>query len=131
MSDYDSRYEVSTIRRIPNIYHAHFLSVEVGGGSSITAAVSTGRNTISKAMVRLSAPSGIEFKTTKISVEGDGKSIYRECLRASHHRIEEVSFEVIDEAIVLFDLRPDTIVSITVPHTDASSFHAMVCNYLK
>lgn len=39
---------------------------------------------------------------------------------------DEVNFETIDGAIVLFDIPKDANVRITVPHSDASAFHVMV-----
>lgn len=48
--------------------------VEVGGESRIIVALSTGRNVVSKAMLHLSAASGIQFDTETIKIEGEGLS---------------------------------------------------------
>ncbi|KAI0341805.1 hypothetical protein BDW22DRAFT_1377071 [Trametopsis cervina] len=88
--------------------------IEVGGESRIIVVLSTGRNEVTKAMLRLSAPSGVQFETDKIAFEEDGTS--------------DISYEVIDSAIVLFDLPANSMVSLSVPHSDASAFHALKVN---
>ena len=38
----------------------------------------------------------------------------------------DVNFETIDGSIVLFDLSENSTIRLSVPHTDASAYHAMV-----
>lgn len=46
--------------------------VEIGKQPKIILALSTGRNNVSKAMLRLSAPSGVQFHIDQFALEGDG-----------------------------------------------------------
>lgn len=73
MCAFDNRFVVSVLAVVHRTANVYFWGVvEVGAGSKIIAALSTGRNTISKAMLRLMAPSGVQFYTDKPSLEGDG-----------------------------------------------------------
>lgn len=53
-------------------YTKDILTVEIGKQSKIIVALSTGRNAVSKAMLRLSAPSGVRFDVDELTVEGNG-----------------------------------------------------------
>lgn len=44
----------------------------------------------------------------------------------AHIGIEHVACEAIDDSIVLFDLAANKTIAITVPHSDASAYHALV-----
>ncbi|KAI0093548.1 trafficking protein particle complex subunit 10 [Irpex rosettiformis] len=88
------------------------LNIEVGGEPRIIVALSTGRNIVSKAMLHLSAASGIQFDTETIKIEGE----------------DDVSYEIVEDAIVLFDVPSDTTVALSVVHSDASVFHALKVN---
>ena len=74
-------------------------------------ALSTGRNDVSKAMLRLVTPAGIQFHVDQASLHTDE---------------EDLSFEVVDGSMILLDIPKDTTIRIAVPHTDATAFHAMV-----
>lgn len=91
-------------------------------------ALSTGRNNISKAMIRLSAPSGIQFQTDETDLEGDGELLFKVNMFQPPLSPPEadVNFETIDGSIVLFDLAENSTIRLSVPHTDASAYHAMV-----
>ncbi|KIP08175.1 hypothetical protein PHLGIDRAFT_88626 [Phlebiopsis gigantea 11061_1 CR5-6] len=86
--------------------------VELGSPSKVVVALSTGRNNISKAMIRLAAPSGVQFQIDETEIEGDAN----------------VNFETIDGSIVFFDLSENSTTRLCVPHTDASAYHAMRVN---
>lgn len=46
--------------------------VELGTSPRVIVALHTGRNEISKAMLRLSGPAGIQFQVGEASIEDDG-----------------------------------------------------------
>lgn len=106
-----------------------FLLVELGSPPRVIVALNTGRNEVSKAMVRLAAPSGVQFQVDETGVEGEGMSFDPDdtifWLNIGIYP-EEVSFEAIDGSIVLFDLKENSTIHLSVPHTDASAYHAMV-----
>ncbi|KAF5386686.1 hypothetical protein D9615_001912 [Tricholomella constricta] len=81
--------------------------VKLGEPPTILVAVTTGRNHILKASVKLTS-SGVMFRPKDANLN-----------KPSH------SLEVIDNAIILEDVPEDTIVSFMVPHSDTSAFQAM------
>ncbi|PSR94078.1 hypothetical protein PHLCEN_2v4506 [Hermanssonia centrifuga] len=87
--------------------------IELGTPAKIVLVLSTGRNDVSKAMVRLSAPSGVKFQPELAE------------LQENESGDTDTSFEEIDGAIVFFDIKADKTVQISVPHSDASAYHAM------
>lgn len=50
--------------------------------------------------------------------------------QSADHCVDDISYEVVEDAIVLFDIPSDTTVSLSVAHSDASAFHAMVSGEL-
>lgn len=72
---YDNPCTVSSMYQNNSSYSRLIsVTVEVGGESRIIVALSTGRNAVSKAMLRLTAASGIQFNTETIKIEGEGMS---------------------------------------------------------
>lgn len=111
------------------IFQLTFLLVELGSPPRVIVALNTGRNEVSKAMIRLVAPSGVQFQVDETNVEGEGMPFDPDDTTLwlnIRMYAEEVSFEAIDGSIVLFDLKENSTVHLSVPHTDASAYHAMV-----
>ncbi|KAK7467047.1 hypothetical protein VKT23_004109 [Stygiomarasmius scandens] len=79
-----------------------------GQSPSVVAAVSTGRNEISKAIIKLSASSAT-FS----------------CQDASLHTEESTKVEFASDSITLYDLPRNHTVELLVPHSDASVSNAM------
>ena len=103
------------------------LSVELGAPSRVIVVLSTGRNDLTKVMLRLNAPAGVKFNVEEASVENDGRcTAFNLGFLLNQGIAEDVSLNAIDDSIVLFDVPHDTTVHISVPHTDASAFLAMV-----
>ncbi len=96
-----------------------FAAVELGTPAKIVLVLSSGRNDVSKAMVRLSAPSGVKFQPELAELQENESG--------DESGDIDTSFEEIDGAIVFFDIKADKTVQISVPHSDASAYHAMVC----
>lgn len=69
---FDSHHEVSLRYCFKSDTH-HSYTVEIGKQSRVILALSTGRNAVSKAMLRLAAPSGVQFHLDQFSLEGQGK----------------------------------------------------------
>ncbi|KAF7793103.1 hypothetical protein EIP86_004211 [Pleurotus ostreatoroseus] len=75
----------------------------------IVVVLSSGRNTVSKAMLRMSPPAGVRFLVDEVHLESEDHN----------------PPEVIDGALVFFNLQAETTLSLSVPHTDASSSPSM------
>lgn len=86
-------------------------TVVLGAPPKVVLALSTGRNGVSKAMIRLAVPAGVQFHVDEAQLETEE---------------EGLTFETVDGSIILLDMPQDTTIRISVPHTDASAFHAMV-----
>ncbi|THH18490.1 hypothetical protein EW146_g2511 [Bondarzewia mesenterica] len=84
--------------------------VELGMPSNVLMTVTTGRNCVSKAVIALSSTSGIQFRCPDAKMEGEHSS---------------GSLESSDSTISLLNVDQDEAVPILVPHSDASSLHAM------
>ncbi|KAG6825950.1 hypothetical protein H0H92_001746 [Tricholoma furcatifolium] len=82
--------------------------IELGEPPTVLVTVSTGRNHVVKAIIRLSS-SGVTFKP--------------EDAYYSDRRSEPL--EVVDNAIVLEDIPEHTDISFSLPHSDTSAFQAM------
>ncbi|CCL99344.1 uncharacterized protein FIBRA_01362 [Fibroporia radiculosa] len=110
--------EAPKIVRIPKDLHAVDVRlrppqcIELGAPAKLTVALHTGRNTISTATLRLSTPSGIQFRFAEAVLEPQG----------------QVTLQTSKEAIKLSELDSDKIVKIELPHSDASSYHILRVN---
>ncbi|KAG2116743.1 uncharacterized protein F5147DRAFT_743305 [Suillus discolor] len=82
---------------------------ELGTTSHLLLVISTGRNDISRATIKLTPPSGVRFNYSAARLEAEGT----ETLEAS------------DNAIVLLDAPVDADIIISLPHSDASRYHTM------
>ena len=73
MCDYANHNGVSHLVAIlQDSYRLKFRIVELGSPPTIMVVLSTGRNDVSKAMLRLTAPQGVQFVTKEAHVEGEG-----------------------------------------------------------
>lgn len=84
--------------------------VQLGAPPKMVLALCTGRNDVSKAMLRLAAPAGVQFYVDQAELETED---------------EHLTFETVDGSIILLDMHKDTTIRICVPHSDASAFHSM------
>ncbi|KAH8106751.1 trafficking protein particle complex subunit 10 [Cristinia sonorae] len=106
--------------RIPKDLHAVDIRlrqsqrIQLGKTPSIVAVFTPGRNHIRTATVKLTAPSGIQFKFGEASL-----------LSASNGELVTS-----DDSITLSGVELNTSVSISIPHSDASAFHAMRVNII-
>ena len=103
--------------------------VELGEPPTLLVALSSGRNNTSKITVRLSS-SGVTFQLKDAYLheskeEAHGEIYFAKLMNALGSK--SVGMEITDNAIHLLDIHKDTTVSIMVPHSDTSAFHAMVC----
>ncbi|KAG6918038.1 hypothetical protein DXG01_016893 [Tephrocybe rancida] len=83
--------------------------IELGEAPTLLVAVSTGRNQIVQAIVKL-ASSGVTFRPNDAYYSGDKQS---------------EPLKVVDKAIVLEDIPAHTVVTFMIPHSDTSAFQAM------
>ncbi|KAF8061615.1 trafficking protein particle complex subunit 10 [Lyophyllum atratum] len=110
------RKETPTLVRIPKDLLALDVNlslpnkIELGEPPTILVALSTGRNHILKASVKLIS-SGVTFRPNEAYLSGDKK--------------RNRPLEIVDNAVVLEDIPEDTIISFLVPHSDTSAFQAM------
>ncbi|KAI0780765.1 trafficking protein particle complex subunit 10 [Trametes elegans] len=89
-------------------------SVELGTSSRIVVVVYTGRNDIATAQVKLSAPSGIQFKYDETEVSGaDAPPIRKD-----------------EDSVTFLDLKQDQTIKAAIPHSDASAYHFMRVNII-
>ncbi|KAI0957407.1 hypothetical protein AcW1_005812 [Taiwanofungus camphoratus] len=86
--------------------------IEIGTAPRVMVILRTGRNDVSRASLRLSAPSGIQFKFTETTFHGEGYG----------------TLQATDESITLFDIGKEKTVVISLPHSDASVYHFMRVN---
>ncbi|CAL1704950.1 unnamed protein product [Somion occarium] len=86
--------------------------MELGTPARIVVAFNTGRNHVTRASVKLSAPSGVEFRHNEATlIDSDNDAL-----------------EAGEDTFVLSDVEADKTVYVSVPHSDASAFHAMRVN---
>lgn len=87
-------------------------SVLLGPGlsSKLLLAISTGRNYVSKAKLRLTGPPDVAFLFKESTLEGD---------------VSSVSIECEEDCVSLVDLPEDSEISVLIPHSDASAYHSM------
>ncbi|EGO20910.1 hypothetical protein SERLADRAFT_452051 [Serpula lacrymans var. lacrymans S7.9] len=110
-----SRYRNITLVRIPqdssslDIRIQQPRQIELGSTSKILLKIFTGRNEVSKASIKLSPPPGIQFKFSEALLESDGIG----------------KLEITNDSLTLLDAPKDSTIAISVPHSDASAFHAM------
>lgn len=93
--------------------------------------VGTGRNQISKAIITLSSTSGVQFRSSQAKLESDGMQlpalmfpfvIDSKCVGSSG------ALECNESKITLVNVDKETVISVLVPHSDASALHSMVRN---
>ena len=103
-------------------------SVELGIPPRVVLVLSTGRNDVSKAMLRISSPGGIQYQLEEAEVEGEGMSHDPPvCAPFISHEVDPPNLELIDTAMVLFDLKAASTVRISIPYTETAGY-AMVCH---
>ncbi|EKM55480.1 uncharacterized protein PHACADRAFT_143869 [Phanerochaete carnosa HHB-10118-sp] len=84
--------------------------VQLGAPPKVVLALNTGRNDVSKAMIRLVAPAGVQFHVDQAQLETEE---------------DDLTFETVDNSMILLNMLKDTTIRMSVPHTDASAFHAV------
>ncbi|KAG1768331.1 trafficking protein particle complex subunit 10 [Suillus occidentalis] len=82
---------------------------ELGATSHLLLVISTGQNDISRATIKPTPPSGVQFDYSAARIEAEGMG----------------TLEASDNAIVLLDAPVDADVVISLPHSDASRYHTM------
>lgn len=82
---------------------------ELGATSHLLLVISTGQNNISRATIKPTPPSGVQFNYSAARLEAEGMG----------------TLETSDDAIVLLDAPVDADVVIVLPHSDASRYHTM------
>ncbi|KAG6845701.1 hypothetical protein H0H87_004962 [Tephrocybe sp. NHM501043] len=102
--------------------------IELGEPSTSLVAVSSGRNHVVKAIIKL-ASSGVTFRP-KDAFYSDRKLLLNISLPGywfDRGAVEQISQElkVIDNFIVLEDIPKHSVVTLVVPHSDISAFQAM------
>lgn len=104
-------------------------SVELGTTPKLLVILSTGRNQISKVSIKLSAPFGVRFEYRDAILDDNGEILWYYLDGTRDLRIGLVEAELVaaNDCISLQKIAKDTSVSILLPHSDASAFHAMVC----
>ncbi|KAH9180489.1 trafficking protein particle complex subunit 10 [Lactarius sanguifluus] len=87
-------------------------SVVLGPGmsSKLLLAISTGRNYVSKAKLKLAGPPDVTFLFKESTLEGD---------------VSSASLECAEDCISLVDLAENSEISVLIPHSDASAYHTM------
>ncbi|KAI9446516.1 trafficking protein particle complex subunit 10 [Lactarius indigo] len=87
-------------------------SVVLGPGmsSKLLLAISTGRNYVSKAKLKLTGPPDIAFLFKESMLESD---------------VTSASLECAEDYISLVDLAENSEISVLIPHSDASAYHTM------
>ncbi|KAG1877859.1 trafficking protein particle complex subunit 10 [Suillus subalutaceus] len=83
--------------------------IELGTTSHLLLVISTGQNDISRATIKPTPPSGVQFNYSAARLEAEGTG----------------TLEASDNAIVLLDAPVDADVVISLPHSDASRYHTM------
>ncbi|KAI0647217.1 trafficking protein particle complex subunit 10 [Trametes meyenii] len=83
--------------------------IELGTLSKIIVILSTGRNEVATAQVKLGAPSGIQFRYQETELNGEDPPPIRKD----------------DESVTFLDLKRDQTVVAAIPHSDASAYHYM------
>ncbi|KIM80718.1 hypothetical protein PILCRDRAFT_821974 [Piloderma croceum F 1598] len=107
--------DASVLVRIPKDLHALNIRlrqphrIELDASPKLLVILSTGRNQVSKASLKLSAPSNIRFKYSEAVLIDD----------------DEVNLVIADDCICLQGIAKDKSIVILLPHSDASAFHAM------
>ncbi|KAH9048160.1 trafficking protein particle complex subunit 10 [Lactarius hengduanensis] len=87
-------------------------SVVLGPGmsSKLLLVISTGRNYVSKAKLKLAGPPDVAFLFKESTLEGD---------------VSSASLECAEDCISLVDLAENSEISVLIPHSDASAYHTM------
>ncbi|KAI0273565.1 trafficking protein particle complex subunit 10 [Gloeopeniophorella convolvens] len=116
-----TKHTAPTLIRLEKDVHAFDVrlkrprSIELGRDvtSNLLLTVSSGRNHISKATLKLSGPTGVNFLFKKSVLDGNESSASLICA---------------DDCIAVLDLPENSELSILVPHSDASAYNIMQIN---
>lgn len=102
--------------------------VELTANSRLLVVLSAGRNEISNASIRLSGPSGITFDYSKAVLDGERMSVFASFfdLPLRGNGSENAQLSHAQDCISLNNVKSEDIISILLPHSDATTFHAMV-----
>ncbi|OCH95045.1 hypothetical protein OBBRIDRAFT_788779 [Obba rivulosa] len=82
--------------------------IELGVTPRMVLMLSSGRNDIAHASVRLSAPSGVRFNVAEASLDS-----------------EHAALQASGDSVVLSNISPEQVVKASIPHSDASSYAFM------
>jgi trafficking protein particle complex subunit 10 len=102
------------------------LIVKLGASRRILVSVFTGRNHVSKAVIKISTPSGLQFKYQEATLDTEGVLIFGLFMRKTKSVVGESQLEVSENSVTLQDIPEGKTVGILVPHADASAFHILV-----
>ncbi|KAH9945954.1 trafficking protein particle complex subunit 10 [Epithele typhae] len=83
--------------------------IELGIPSRAVVVLSTGRNEVASAVVKLGAPSGVTFKYAETEMIGD----------------DPPPFRTENDCVMFLDIKPGQTVAASIPHSDASAYHYM------
>lgn len=101
--------------------------VELGSPQHLLLTVTTGRNEVVWATIRLSSPSGATFTTSDAVLDGEGW--WHTCLPknlVAYYPSASSSLATGEDSLTLAELAQDSSVSLAIPHSDASAFTSMV-----
>ncbi|KAI0736997.1 trafficking protein particle complex subunit 10 [Fomitopsis betulina] len=105
--------------RIPKDHHAVDVRlrppkrIELGTPASMMVSLQTGRNDVLMAKVKLVSPSGVQFHCRDASIDDE---------------TVQAALEEADDAIMLRNVGKRQVVTVTVPHSDASSYQTLRVN---
>lgn len=91
----------------------------------------TGRNDVLMAKVKLVSPSGVQFHCRDASIDDESKffTVHLGSVIACsfcHDVAVQAALEEADDAIMLRNVGKRQVVTVTVPHSDASSYQTLV-----
>ncbi|KZT68199.1 hypothetical protein DAEQUDRAFT_693019 [Daedalea quercina L-15889] len=112
--------DLPALVRIPKDHHAVDVRlrppkrIELGTPASMMVSLQTGRNDISIATLKLVSPSGVQFHYKEAEIDGAA--------------VKHVILETASDAIILRNIGKRQFVTVTLPHSDASSYHTLRVN---
>jgi hypothetical protein len=95
--------------------------------SKLLLVISSGRNHVLKATLKLSGPPGVTFRFQASTLYGNGKPQNVISHIAKYHLSDPLgTLECANDNISILDLAEYSEFSVLIPHSDASAYHTMV-----
>ena len=95
--------------------------------SKLLLAISSGRNHVVKATLKLSGPPGVtfHFPTSTLYGGGESQSVINHIVK--YYLSDALgTLECATDSISILDLAEHSEISVLIPHSDASTYHTMV-----